>query len=852
MPYAEMLLDEILKCLENNPYSTIMLLGQLAQKGSPWISKVPMHRMLLREIINKHICQTSDSILKSAGLIFLTCLLPHCAKVPEHMLILICSTFGVCATALHDIITTKNPNGVEGMQNEAINIHYSLKEFFNVLYGLFPQTLISYLQKSWRDKEIKESVFTEVIEKYFLSVKFNPRMLRSVMRDENMGNHVQSKEAHDIWSEINVLVLDDETSDIFLNKKDVDLNDDIDVNNAMDAFIRDDVSVDFGEEMFPNEDESFNPLNDLGFNLNLYAMDALQFEAMTSSRLSINRDVKLPWTRRVSSIGSKIFGRNRGDRNDESGCTSSRTINAIEEFTGQECLVLSPRDDDDNFSMMSDDEDFGSEYNDFNLSARNRKIRSRKTTQCTSIAYFKPSRSTSCPELNHLSNFQRKKPSASVNVPPSNRSLVYSKMAKRHNLYMKASKEHHICLRDLNMADRFPGIMYDDMRRLLKGLDDKKQVNILRTRLVLVNQHLMLERYSRLVSLQRIQTLFNRLLQEKSKTKADNCLKQDNKNLICKLELAIKSTSDMYEALQTEKKDRAKEIALWKQKYTTVCEKSNECYLNLEQFKKKYDLAKRTEKSDQHLIDELHKRIQNLEAEKDLILTEYQNVKNVETRLQESQKLNAIITDKMNNLLIREEKQRAENQKPYGKHAYNEMKGEIEVKDHELMRMQRELDQSRKEHKVMSEKIKQYDESICLEARKNKEIKGLMTKQAYANNQLVETLKEKNRAVSLLNEKQNEYITVLLGVIEENRNRITANSNPSDAWEIPTTRVNADVQTFSADDLRDSNLLPELMKKTPGARKFLTRRSESSRSTNSETNRNYNRRRFDSQTDPSS
>lgn len=96
---------------------------------------------------------------------------------------------------------------------------------------------------------------------------------------------------------------------------------------------------------------------------------------------------------------------------------------------------------------------------------------------------------------------------------------------------MKTSEKHHLELKALGLANRVPGKMYDDMARTLQGLSPEKQVTVFRrnnavitpfqcellsTRLRLVNQHLLFERYCRLLHATRNRRLFAQLKHQKS------------------------------------------------------------------------------------------------------------------------------------------------------------------------------------------------------------------------------------------------------------------------------------------------------------------------------------------------
>uniref|UniRef100_A0A914XJD5 Hamartin n=1 Tax=Plectus sambesii TaxID=2011161 RepID=A0A914XJD5_9BILA len=86
----------------------------------------------------------------------------------------------------------------------------------------------------------------------------------------------------------------------------------------------------------------------------------------------------------------------------------------------------------------------------------------------------------------------------------------------RRDGYMDASEKHHNSLAALGLADRGPGKIYDDMSHILQGVPLPQQVEVLRTRLALVNQHLLYERSRRLIHAQRNRRLFGRLKQQKT------------------------------------------------------------------------------------------------------------------------------------------------------------------------------------------------------------------------------------------------------------------------------------------------------------------------------------------------
>lgn len=86
---------------------------------------------------------------------------------------------------------------------------------------------------------------------------------------------------------------------------------------------------------------------------------------------------------------------------------------------------------------------------------------------------------------------------------------------RRRTAYMERSKSFHQCLKELGLADRLPGRIYDDMTHITDGLPMERQRDVLRARLALVNQHLLYERSCRLLHANRNRRLFGRIKLQK-------------------------------------------------------------------------------------------------------------------------------------------------------------------------------------------------------------------------------------------------------------------------------------------------------------------------------------------------
>ncbi|KAK6033764.1 hypothetical protein OSTOST_00066, partial [Ostertagia ostertagi] len=90
-----------------------------------------------------------------------------------------------------------------------------------------------------------------------------------------------------------------------------------------------------------------------------------------------------------------------------------------------------------------------------------------------------------------------------------------SEHEQKRAAYMERSKNFHLCLKELGLADRLPGRIYDDMTHITDGLPLERQRDILRARLALVNQHLLYERSCRLLHANRNRRLFGRIKLQK-------------------------------------------------------------------------------------------------------------------------------------------------------------------------------------------------------------------------------------------------------------------------------------------------------------------------------------------------
>uniref|UniRef100_A0A0K0EH39 Hamartin n=1 Tax=Strongyloides stercoralis TaxID=6248 RepID=A0A0K0EH39_STRER len=835
IPYDKILIESIEKHLEENPHATLILLVQLTQNDSTWISKLPFYNNLFENILKNYIYNSTDPLLKSAGLYFISCLLPHCPKMPQSTLELICSTFIKNFEYLYT--TLKMNNKVENEDiSYKLNIHFPLKKAFTIFYGMFPNTLINYIKNQYKSNKITKDLFNQIIEKFFSSVKFNPILIIKDENDEINGQHLNFTNTHDIWNEFNNLSVFNEDYNITFTKSTDENSFYNDSYLAIDNFITDDDTIDVGNEIVFNEE-----------NEEIYDADLFTMSNSNSRKVSyeMNDITEEKNNLDLSSNNKKL----KEVRTIE---LPSKKCEIIEEYKGKEVKVLEEdylNDRDIEFNNYQKKQNIKNKSNFCGFKQSNNLILNNSNENILNKEKWK-----SLPNILENSNYDncRKYNENIAKKPDINISNIFQ---RKKDKYMKASKIHHECLINLGLGDHFPGIMYDDMKKMMEKLNDKDKIDILKTRLVLVNQHLLFERYSRLMYLERIKCLYNRLLREKNKNKYFKCLELTNKSLVSEVNYVNQCITNIQLEKEKEISKQNEEIVLWKNKLIDLKNENRELKFKIEKLKKNSEYIHINELSD--IESNYLAIIRDLEHENELLKNEINKLSNIEKLLNECNDINFQLSEKLNKYKLKNENLIEESKKQTDKNHVESFKNILICKEDELIRMQQQLNNSRKEFKSLIQKYKQLEQTLALEYYKNKEIKLLMAKQAKANSKLIETLNERYKTISILNDKQTNYIKVLFEIIEQNKKRMpnTSESNNQEVLKIFEDSLSSDIGLLNQDNLRDSNLLPEfIINNTTGQRYLQSRSSGRNSWNNSEPNKclNINRRRFDSQAENSS
>ncbi|VDM74452.1 unnamed protein product [Strongylus vulgaris] len=225
----------------------------------------------------------------------------------------------------------------------------------------------------------------------------------------------------------------------------------------------------------------------------------------------------------------------------------------------------------------------------------------------------------------------------------------------RRSAYMEKSKEFHYCLREMGLADRLPGRIYDDMIHITSGLPMEKQRDILRARLRLVNQHLLYERSCRLLHANRNRRLFGRIKQQKVAEAEMEQLKENLHVVNGERKELIAALSGIRRFLDDEKRSRSTAEAEATEKMKeleSACSALNE---KLQEVQFRSNLVEEEAKNWKLQIDQYRRRADDAEEQVRLLRQQLPPVESLMAELIKTQSVNQQLRDQIRMLESRTE-----------------------------------------------------------------------------------------------------------------------------------------------------------------------------------------------------
>ncbi|KAE9414962.1 hypothetical protein Angca_003601 [Angiostrongylus cantonensis] len=364
----------------------------------------------------------------------------------------------------------------------------------------------------------------------------------------------------------------------------------------------------------------------------------------------------------------------------------------------------------------------------------------------------------------------------------------------RRTSYMERSRDFHHCLKELGIADRLPGRIYDDMTRITEGLPMEKQRDVLRARLVLVNQHLLYERSCRLLHANRNRRLFGRIKLQKVTEAELEQLKENLHAVSGERKELISALSGLRRSLDTEKRNRATAEGEMLDK---MRELEAECYHLNERL---YEATSQKQSADLELnrwknqIDHCRRRTDDAEEHARMLRLQ---LVSLETKMQDLKKSHAVNQQLRDQLRVLES--RCEEER-YLRLKHGNVRRERLRQD--LERAQAELVDERsnvEEYNFRSRALEW--EHICkTESVRSTELKGLLERATNLLREQKEAAEQKFLSLQAVVRKQEEHIFDLYRRVEERDDvlRRLQTGPSSSSQNLPPTRVPSEIHSFDS------------------------------------------------------
>ncbi|GMT31753.1 hypothetical protein PFISCL1PPCAC_23050, partial [Pristionchus fissidentatus] len=339
---------------------------------------------------------------------------------------------------------------------------------------------------------------------------------------------------------------------------------------------------------------------------------------------------------------------------------------------------------------------------------------------------------------------------------------------ERHReMYMQVSSEFHAKLKDLNMADRLPGKIYDDLSHILKGLPVEKQRDMLQTRLSLVNQHLLYERSCRLLHANRNRRLFGRIKQQK----------------VYEAELRMFREKEVKE--EQERKDMIHQMTEYRKQLIAQRRQAEAKYQTLtEEMTKKTEgmdvlvrrLAEAEEVAKQATADKeryrkehdsIMRRAEDAEVELRMMAERFESARKECSRVSG---LSTELDQLKDDLQIAERRRREET----GGAASPDWTSEDRLRELEgaLERSRIETEKLKRDTEALALRKEESERALKSETSKSLEMRAKLDRAARLLNEQNEAAEQKYLSLQLVVRKQEEYIAELFSVVEEAEDRL--------------------------------------------------------------------------------
>ncbi|MFH4977564.1 hypothetical protein AB6A40_004273 [Gnathostoma spinigerum] len=334
--------------------------------------------------------------------------------------------------------------------------------------------------------------------------------------------------------------------------------------------------------------------------------------------------------------------------------------------------------------------------------------------------------------------------------------------------YMEASCEHHSLLKQLGLADRLPSKIYDDMSTILHGLSTEKQRDVLSSRLVLVNQHLLYERCGRLLHAERNRRLFGRIKQQKLSDADKVSLKKKLHDADERCSLLRNFLSDKRRELIDEKRKRTEIEHMFSEKLKEARAECDKLATKLDSVVRQYASLKESSDLMAMEVASVKRRCENAEVELSFAQTKNAELENLRPELQKANSSNQMLKDQIK--LYEERDKRTKSVKIESSNGRDEI---FLSSQNEQLRIDLKKERNMKESLLT--KLNEVSNRLKEEIQRNNDLKALIERSALVHRQQSEAAQHKFLSLLSICQKQQSHILDLNTLIEKlDRDRKTS------------------------------------------------------------------------------
>uniref|UniRef100_A0A915Q211 Hamartin n=1 Tax=Setaria digitata TaxID=48799 RepID=A0A915Q211_9BILA len=195
-PYDTELCNKIQDFLPNNTLIMLTLLGQLVQKTPSWLPKLAEHSLF--DHILKFIRPSENMVVIVSAILLVSSLLPYFAPKKSTLLNLFRLLIVACNILYNfkKLSDQQKADIIEGLY--VSHLYSAVIQYFIVLYGIYPATLIEYLRIHMNTADGRA---ISILKTLFCAVKFHPNILSATIEQELDRNRWNQREAHDFLAD---------------------------------------------------------------------------------------------------------------------------------------------------------------------------------------------------------------------------------------------------------------------------------------------------------------------------------------------------------------------------------------------------------------------------------------------------------------------------------------------------------------------------------------------------------------------------------------------------------------------------------------------------------------------------